>query len=138
MKCPHCLDNFHDEEAHKYIGQDVDGTWSISSRNCASCNRLILFLVLSNRWHGNAQQPIEIRTQRLIRPPGTSRPPCPSQVHGHIAEDYSEACIVLPDSAKASAALSRRCLQNLLREKAGVKHGNLAEEIQEVINRSDQ
>jgi hypothetical protein len=41
---------------------------------------------------------------------------------------------VLPDSAKASAALSRRCLQNLLREKASVKPGNLADEIQQAID----
>jgi hypothetical protein len=52
-----------------------------------------------------------------------------------LAEDYSEACLVLPDSPKASAALSRRCLQNLLREAAKVKHGNLADEIQEVIDK---
>ena len=35
--------------------------------------------------------------------------------------------------AKASAALSRRCLQNLLREHFGVKHGNLADEIEAVL-----
>ncbi|HNX34252.1 MAG TPA: DUF4145 domain-containing protein [Kiritimatiellia bacterium] len=48
--------------------------------------------------------------------------------------DYLEACMVLPDSAKASAALSRRCLQHLLREKASVKHQDLAKEIQEVLD----
>jgi hypothetical protein len=42
--------------------------------------------------------------------------------------------MVLPDSSKASAALSRRCLQNLLREAAKVKPGNLADEIQQVID----
>jgi hypothetical protein len=25
MKCPHCLDNFHDEESYKYIEKDRDG-----------------------------------------------------------------------------------------------------------------
>lgn len=34
----------------------------------------------------------------------------------------------------ASAALSRRCLQHLLREKAGVKKGDLTNEIQQVID----
>lgn len=43
--------------------------------------------------------------------------------------------MVLPDSAKASAALSRRCLQQLLRDFEKVKPGNLADEIQEVIDR---
>jgi hypothetical protein len=41
---------------------------------------------------------------------------------------------VLPDSPKASAALSRRCLQHILRENAGVKDGNLAREIQQVLD----
>jgi hypothetical protein len=40
---------------------------------------------------------------------------------------------VLSDSPKASAALSRRCLQHLLRDKAGVKHGNLNKEIEEAM-----
>ena len=49
-----------------------------------------------------------------------------------IVEDYKEACLVLSDSPKASAALSRRCLQNLLRGAAGVKPGDLSIEIQQV------
>lgn len=133
MKCPHCLDNFHDRESFQSIGNDADGYWSISSRKCASCNRLVLYLVHSHNW---STRPIEIQEQRLIRPRGSSRPPCPPQVPTQIADDYTEACIVLPDSAKASAALSRRCLQNLLREKAGVKPGNLANEIQQTIDRN--
>jgi Domain of unknown function (DUF4145) len=48
--------------------------------------------------------------------------------------DYSEACLVLPDSEEASAALSRRCLQHLLREKSGAKKGDLANEIQQVLD----
>ena len=131
MKCPHCLDNFHDHERFVLIASDVDGTWSASHRKCSSCQRLVLYLTLSHSWNATPQ---EIQEQRLIRPRGSSRPPCPTQVPDGIAEDYTEACIVLPDSAKASAALSRRCLQNLLRENAGIKPGNLADEIQQVID----
>jgi hypothetical protein len=64
----------------------------------------------------------------------SSRPPCPKEVPTHIGDDYNEACLVVADSAKASAALSRRCLQALLREAAGVKHSDLAKEIQEVLD----
>jgi hypothetical protein len=47
---------------------------------------------------------------------------------------FKEACLVLNDSPAASAALSRRILQLLLAEKAGVKNtGNLAKMIDEVI-----
>lgn len=51
-----------------------------------------------------------------------------------FSKDYNEACLILTLSPKASAALSRRCLQNILREKAGVKKGDLANEIQQVID----
>ena len=50
-----------------------------------------------------------------------------------FAGDYREACQVFTDSTKASAALSRRGLQNLLRDHVGVKH-NLDGEIQQVID----
>ena len=40
----------------------------------------------------------------------------------------------MADSEKASAALSRRCLQYLLREKAGIKKDDLAKEIQQVLD----
>jgi hypothetical protein len=56
------------------------------------------------------------------------------EVPSKFADDYKEACIVFPDSAKAAAALGRRSLQNLLRDEAKVRPGNLADEIQQVID----
>ncbi len=70
----------------------------------------------------------------MVWPKGVSRAPVPPEVPPEIAEDYKEACLVLTDSPKASAALSRRCLQNLLRQAAGVKPADLSAEIQEVLN----
>lgn len=52
----------------------------------------------------------------------------PPEVPAEIAAGYIEACNVLPISAKASAALARRCLQNML-HKAGYKDKDLAKEI---------
>jgi hypothetical protein len=69
-----------------------------------------------------------------VHPRAPSRTPLPDDVPESFARDYREACLVLADSPKASAALSRRCLQNLLREKAGVKHSDLSKEIDEVIH----
>jgi hypothetical protein len=74
-----------------------------------------------------------VEWEKLVWPKGTNRPPVPPEVPKEIAEDYTEACLVLADSPKASAALSRRCLQHLLRNKASVKPGDLADEIQQVI-----
>ncbi|ODM77879.1 hypothetical protein A6X20_18865 [Bradyrhizobium elkanii] len=69
-------------------------------------------------------------------PIGASRGPVPAQVPTPIARDYVEACNVLPISPKASAALSRRCLQNMLRA-AGYKDKDLAREIDTLLAEPD-
>lgn len=51
----------------------------------------------------------------------------------NIAEDFNEACAVLPISAKASAALSRRCLQHLLQERKVSKSDNLSKAIDDAL-----
>ncbi len=132
MKCPHCMVAFHDRTRYVYLDNDIEGTWGIGMETCPACNRLILYLIDAT-WTSTASA-VDIKKARLIRPKGTTRPPCPGEVPPAIAEDYIEACLVLPDSPKASAALSRRCLQNILREKAKVTHGSLADEIQEVLD----
>jgi hypothetical protein len=69
-----------------------------------------------------------------VWPKGISRAPVPSEGPSEIVEDYKEACLVISESPKASAALSRRCLQNLLRLVGGVKPGDLSTEIQQVLD----
>jgi hypothetical protein len=79
----------------------------------------------------------QIRTEiseRLIRPKIANRPPCPPEVPQKFSTDYIEACHVIDDSPKASAALSRRCLQNIIREQLSIKKKDLYQEIQEVID----
>jgi hypothetical protein len=98
---------------------------------------MILFLVKGKLRPASqhSQQSLEdISELTLIRPKGASRPSCAKEVSPALASEYNEACAVLPDSPKASAALSRRCLQMLLRDQAGVKPGNLAGEIQQVLD----
>ena len=61
--------------------------------------------------------------------------PVPPEVEASFTNDFNEACLVIGDSEKASAALSRRCLQKLLIEKAGAKEkAALDSQIQEVID----
>jgi hypothetical protein len=69
----------------------------------------------------------------LIYPKAISRKPVSPDVPEKFASDYKQACLVYADSAKASAALSRRCLQILLREIAGVKPSNLNNDIDQVL-----
>ena len=71
-----------------------------------------------------------------IYPEGSNRGPVPSDVPQPIADDYEEAARVLPYSAKASAALSRRCLQAILRQ-AGYMQHDLAKQIDAVLAEAD-
>jgi len=48
-------------------------------------------------------------------------------------EDFEEAIKVISVSPKASAALCRRLLQNILREKYNIKENSLAKEIENFI-----
>ena len=138
MKCPHCLENFHDNQNwwSVVVGNDVDGSWLLTRRRCP-CGHFIF--ELENGVTSLRDGYEEARLQGVTRtvrawPKGIARSPVPEQVPTGIKQDYHEACVVLSDSPKASAALSRRCLQNLLRLAAGVKPGNLSEEIQQVLD----
>jgi hypothetical protein len=99
------------------------------------CAKSILFLVNGDWVRTSVGYRVDgVRRQVLIRPRGTNRPPVPAEVLDEFAEDYREACVVLPDSPKASAALSRRALQHLLREKGGASQKDLAKQIQHVLD----
>ena len=56
----------------------------------------------------------------------------PSYIPLQIIKDYEEACLISSLSPKASATLSRRCLQGMIRDFHGVKKRNLFEEIQAI------
>lgn len=73
------------------------------------------------------------RVERFMAYPKGAERPLPPEVTDPYRAEFGEAVRVLPDSEKASAALSRRCLQSILRDKAGVKPGDLYNEIDQVI-----
>jgi hypothetical protein len=136
MKCPHCVKEFHDEPRVAQFGKDADGDWGVAFRKCPACLRWVIEIVMGH-FYKPADGPLRIHEAKvtyLARPKGVSRSPVLLEVPEQYATDYQEACLVLADSAKASAALSRRCLQHILRDIAKVKHGNLANEIQELLD----
>ena len=126
MKCPHCLVAFRGSLKKTLICQTGRHEWSTRHVVCPSCNKIIIYLLKSAGW--------DSFLERLVYPKTISRTPISPEVPEPYANDYREACLILSDSPKASAALSRRCLQNLLREKAGIKERNLSDEIKEVID----
>lgn len=56
----------------------------------------------------------------------------PDYIPEPIAQDYVEACAILPYSPKASATLSRRCLQGMVRNFWKAEGRTLADEIRSI------
>ena len=142
MRCPHCLVTIFAQPWNLSLGSDTYFNWSIMGFLCPSCSRYVLQLMKQSSGPGISRSvageygttPVNA-VSYLIHPKATSRQPVPAEVPEEFTADYKEACLVLADSPKASAALSRRCLQHILQEKSDAKtQNNLAKTIGEVID----
>lgn len=139
MQCPHCLVEYHANPSKNFIGEDKEGGWSISNEYCPNpkCQRLIIVAGTGDMSGPETMRRLaNVRNWFYISPyGGSTRQPCPPEVPDDLRGDYNEACLVMNLSPKASAALSRRCLQHLLRKYAAVEANppTLYQEIEEVI-----
>jgi len=140
-KCPHCRCTVFFDEPKKVYFQRPDGglslypthlvtksgdekeTVSVYSSQCPNCKKPIIVAKIEIE----QKPPI----YRLVHPFNVVRT-VPPEVPKEIQEDFLEAAAVLPISEKASAALSRRCLQNLLTDR-GYKGDNLNEQIEKAL-----
>jgi hypothetical protein len=131
MNCPHCGIAFHDDWKIEPL-RDItmkDRTkifWSAATTVCPACNKLTLNMI--ERYSSG----VPLQSFRAY-PANTFRAPTPKEVPEEIAKDYEEACKVLPISEKASAALSRRCLQAIL-QRQGYPQKDLAKQIDALLN----
>lgn len=127
-KCPHCLHALHLDTQEKPIDRDIDGYWSTEHFDCPMCHRLSIYL---KRWKSPPKGSFSkgTTTHKLIRPTQFSRQEFSEEIPSQYLQDYTEATNVLPISSKASAALSRRCLQNLLHNVYEIDEKNLYKEI---------
>jgi hypothetical protein len=124
MICPHCTVSFHIDSATEYWltqGNEKNNRY-IYKMTCPSCKEMIL--VLSRHHYDITRFGLEEPHQIVLYPKhGSTRKPCPPEVKAKspaLAQDYLEACQCLEVSPKASAALSRRCLQQILRENENI------------------
>jgi hypothetical protein len=142
MRCPHCTVDFHEEWTGKFFSssdkyrvsvpfRNTAVHWSYRTTVCSKCKDITIEIAPMS-----VDSETFLQNWRMIYPIGASRGPISPEVPAEIADDYIEACNVLPVSPKASAALSRRCLQNILHE-AGYTAPNLAKEIDLLLNETD-
>jgi len=109
-----------------YASGEEDSLFAFSSR-CPSCKKPIITLV-----HGKIEEDGQYNEFYLVYPRHIERF-VPPEVPSDITEDFIEAVAVLSISQKASAALSRRCLQNVLIDKGANSRKNLSEQIGDTL-----
>ncbi len=136
MKCPHCLDSFHDKPEIVNLGEHLKTLFEVLHCICPACDKTIIRLKISWDKHyvsGTRSSFWSQNEERLVFPRSMSRSPLSPDVPSPYRDDYLEACAVLSISPKASGALSRRCLQMILRDKAGIVKKDLWQEIEETV-----
>lgn len=103
------------------------------------CNKISL-IATENKVHKNPFGPYikgeELKRWQLI-PKSTART-WPDNVPVAIRQDYSEAVLICELSPKASATLSRRCLQGIIRNVYKVNENSLVKEIDKIKDKVDE
>jgi hypothetical protein len=137
IKCPYCKTAVRLEApTHADWGQywgtlsSPQYTIQVTFAQCPQCLHII---ITAEDLQGAAGRGYESIAERLLWPLSSMREPVPHEIPDHIAGDYTEAALVIPFSPKASAALSRRCLQIILREAGNTKTKDLNDQIEEVL-----
>lgn len=145
MDCPHCGTAFYDVWSQTTISGQNDARWAMAGQGgphitwyarmtvCPSCNDATIDLRMLPK---NFPEKGETLKGFRVYPQNTYRKPTPKEIPTDIKEDYEEACKVLPTSHKASAALSRRCLQAIL-QRQGYNQKDLAKQIEALLNEAD-
>jgi hypothetical protein len=89
------------------------------------------YVEISGAWHLAAAE----RTWQLI--PASEARVFPNYIPQAVLADYNEACLIRDLSPKASATLSRRCLQGIIRDFWNVSKPRLIDEIEAIKDKVD-
>ena len=132
MRCPHCTVTVHPVWEYGWI-DDVQRDlpcWQWTKMVCPACHKTVIKVRLRSIWGGAAPgaEAEPVYKEMWIEPSSPRRVPVGEDVPSEFREDYEESVSVLPISPKASAALSRRVLQSVLRDQ-GYDRRNLVDQI---------
>lgn len=147
-KCPYCGHHTTITNPNKYshwgkisIEKSTQGDvgFGISCVTCPNneCHELILVAELfSVYWaSGEWNKSTVIKTWQLL--PESEAKVLPGYIPQAIQEDYYEACRIRDLSPKASATLSRRCLQGMIRDFWSISDSTLKKEIDALEDKVD-
>ncbi|MFD2614669.1 DUF4145 domain-containing protein [Paenibacillus gansuensis] len=139
MICPYCAKNIHFEildeisfeiDSEQRIGRAIAGGF------CPSCQNLIVVSYSGEYKPGvnGSGYVMHSGDEITLYPLNKNKLIVTEEIPREYLSDFNEAVNVLFISSKASAALSRRCLQNFLHNELKIKKNSLAQEIDQFIN----
>ncbi len=148
--CPYCNHNAtithsnYSTESHEFDHNNKEGHLKLITKAIVCPNAKCKEYAISASLHKCTIHPRtgnwNHETQPLLHwnmKPRSQAKVFPSYIPKAIVEDYEEACLIRDLSPKASATLSRRCLQSIIRDFHGITKKRLVDEIealQEVID----
>lgn len=141
MLCPHCSTvvkiqwNFTDPQ--QFNEEKETGT-EIYYGECPNCLKLVIGMQEVRVPYGTSTYEDFVGKAvywKKIVYPKTNSFQDSNDIPSQYLEDYEESIKVLSFSPKSSAALTRRLLQNILREEFQISKNSLAEEIEVFINK---
>jgi hypothetical protein len=149
--CPYCHvkttiigDTNFSSSVHYYKSSSKDGFIGLYTRIIVCPNpECKEYVISADLYKANIDQigrNIINEKQKLAQwelKPKSAALPLPDYIPEQIRTDYYEACAILSSSPKASATLSRRCLQGIVRDFWGIVKNRLKDEIDELESRID-
>lgn len=139
MICGHCQVAFHPNVRRLNVGPDAEAEHVILYADCPECKLWNIFHASGRATYneyGDFEKFEDVKLRRRVFPWDTTTRSAPIEVPDHLRADYDEAALLLSVSPKASAAMSRRCLQATIREKMGISKRSLDKEIDAVIEQN--
>jgi len=122
------------KHGNKHGYQQFSGTVVVCpNADCSEYALAVATYDLKTDKAGNIVDRVQRQTWTLV--PNSMARVFPSYIPASLREDYTEACLILDKSPKASATLARRCLQGMIRDFWGVTgKRTLADEIEAIQN----
>ena len=138
MKCPYCHIGIKLEIKEQFTFPDKDYTNTELGKEfvhglCPECDNFVVLLNIGKyRWVDDKGELSGIQQEIILYPKSAFRV-TDSAVPQEYQNAFNEANSVLPFSPKASAALSRRLLQQVIRDKYGIDKRDLSKQIDEFL-----
>lgn len=144
--CPHCqrhvtITNTISGENTVLYHENADGRHTLATTFIVCPNPECQKYTLEAQLHESTRTPSREKLGKMVKhwrlvPPSNARV-FPDYIPQPLIDDYTEACLIKEHSPKASATLSRRCLQGTIRDYWGVKPGRLVDEIEAIKDKTD-